>query len=80
MFVIDNPLSHPLLKNLLPSLKSFIHDTSEKVILAFVDLLLKVRGLKTIKVSHGSTPKCLASFLNSDYISPVWEEYHSKES
>ncbi|XP_030855770.1 condensin-2 complex subunit G2 [Strongylocentrotus purpuratus] len=50
MFVIDNPLSHPLLKNLLPSLKSFIHDTSEKVILAFVDLLLKVKGLKTIKV------------------------------
>ncbi|XP_041457703.1 condensin-2 complex subunit G2-like [Lytechinus variegatus] len=50
MFVIDNPLSHPLLKNLLPSLKNFIHDTSEKVIVAFVDLLIKVKGLKTIKV------------------------------
>ncbi|XP_071503358.1 condensin-2 complex subunit G2-like [Diadema antillarum] len=50
IFVVDNPLSHPLLKNLLPSLKHFIHDTSEKVIITLVDLLLKVKGYKTIKV------------------------------
>ncbi|XP_022081754.1 condensin-2 complex subunit G2-like isoform X2 [Acanthaster planci] len=47
--LLDNHLSHPLLKNLLPILKDFIHDTSEKVRVAFVDLLLKVKGLRTIK-------------------------------
>ncbi|XP_038078115.1 condensin-2 complex subunit G2-like isoform X2 [Patiria miniata] len=47
--LLDNHLSHPLLKNFLPILKDFIHDSSEKVRVAFVDLLLKIKGLRTIK-------------------------------
>ncbi|KAJ8036414.1 Condensin-2 complex subunit G2 [Holothuria leucospilota] len=50
-YILDNPLSHPLMKHSLPSLGNFIHDTSEKVIIAFLELLLKVKGIRTIKVS-----------------------------
>ena len=49
-YLLDNHLSHPLLKNLLPGLGDFVHDSSEKVRVAFLDLLLKVKGLRTIKV------------------------------
>ncbi|EDO49585.1 predicted protein [Nematostella vectensis] len=48
-FLVENHLSHPLLKNLLGSLRDLVHDTSEKVRAAFVDLLLLVKGMKAIK-------------------------------
>jgi hypothetical protein len=48
--LIDNPLTHPMLKILLPQMSSCFHDVSEKVRVAFVDLLLKVKMVKALKV------------------------------
>lgn len=47
---MDNRLSHPLLKPLLSNLQDLVHDQSEKVRVAFLDVLLLVKGLKAIKV------------------------------
>lgn len=47
--LLDNKLSHPLLEQLLPSLKYNLHDTSEKVRVAFVDLLLKIKAVRAAK-------------------------------
>ncbi|MEQ2217394.1 hypothetical protein XENOCAPTIV_008326 [Xenoophorus captivus] len=47
--VLDNPLSHPLLEKLLPALKYSLHDTSEKVRTAFLDLLIKVKAVRAAK-------------------------------
>ncbi|XP_064594781.1 condensin-2 complex subunit G2-like isoform X2 [Liolophura sinensis] len=47
--LLDNHLCHPLLKSLLPALKDFIHDTSEKVRLTMLELLLKVKSVRGIK-------------------------------
>ena len=48
--VLDNPLSHSILAELLPLMCTCLCDPSEKVRLAMVDLLLVVKELKTIKV------------------------------
>ncbi|KAL9966949.1 hypothetical protein ACROYT_G025098 [Oculina patagonica] len=48
-FLLDNRLSHPLLKPLLSNLQDLVHDQSEKVRIAFLDVLLLVKGLKAIK-------------------------------
>ncbi|XP_033124191.1 condensin-2 complex subunit G2-like [Anneissia japonica] len=50
--VLDNRLSHGLMKRLLPQLGLLIHDSSEKVRVAFVELMLKVKGVRSIKVSE----------------------------
>ncbi|XP_029192981.2 condensin-2 complex subunit G2-like [Acropora millepora] len=47
--LLDNRLSHPLLKTLLVHLQDLVHDSSEKVRIAFLDVLLFVKGLKAIK-------------------------------
>lgn len=47
--VLDNPLSHPLLEKLLPTVKYSLHDTSEKVRTAFLDLLIKVKAVRAAK-------------------------------
>nr|XP_019943442.1 PREDICTED: condensin-2 complex subunit G2 [Paralichthys olivaceus] len=47
--VLDNALSHPLLEKLLPTLKYSLHDTSEKVRTAFLDMLLKVKAVRAAK-------------------------------
>ncbi|XP_027625867.1 condensin-2 complex subunit G2 [Tupaia chinensis] len=47
--VLDNKLSHPLLEQLLPTLRYSLHDNSEKVRVAFVDLLLKVKAARAAK-------------------------------
>ncbi|XP_078666930.1 condensin-2 complex subunit G2-like isoform X1 [Branchiostoma floridae x Branchiostoma belcheri] len=50
MFVLEQcPLSHPVLKTMLPRLRNNIHDKSEKVRLAFAQLLLKVKSVRAIK-------------------------------
>ncbi|NXL83447.1 CNDG2 protein, partial [Alectura lathami] len=46
---LDNKLSHPLLEQLLPAVKHSLHDNSEKVRVAFVDMLLKVKATKAAK-------------------------------
>lgn len=48
--LVDNHLCHLMLKPILPQLQSHIHDTSEKVRVAMVNLLLKVKGVRAIKV------------------------------
>ncbi|KAB0394998.1 hypothetical protein E2I00_017626, partial [Balaenoptera physalus] len=47
--ILDNKLSHPLLEQLLPALKFCLHDNSEKVRVAFVDMLLKVKAVRAAK-------------------------------
>uniref|UniRef100_A0A8C6UVV3 Non-SMC condensin II complex, subunit G2 n=1 Tax=Neogobius melanostomus TaxID=47308 RepID=A0A8C6UVV3_9GOBI len=47
--VLDNALSHPLLEKLLPNLKHSLHDTSEKVRSAFLDMLIKVKAVRAAK-------------------------------
>jgi len=44
--LLEQPLSHGVLGNLLPLLSNAIHDTSEKVRVAFIQVLCKVKGLK----------------------------------
>uniref|UniRef100_UPI00398EB370 condensin-2 complex subunit G2 isoform X2 n=1 Tax=Pristiophorus japonicus TaxID=55135 RepID=UPI00398EB370 len=46
---LDNRMSHPLLEQLLPGLKNSLHDNSEKVRVAFVDLLLKIKAARAAK-------------------------------
>ncbi|XP_053338290.1 condensin-2 complex subunit G2 [Clarias gariepinus] len=47
--ILDNNMSHPLMEKLLPALKLSLHDTSEKVRVAFVDLLLKIKAVRAAK-------------------------------
>ncbi|XP_016052423.1 PREDICTED: condensin-2 complex subunit G2 isoform X2 [Miniopterus natalensis] len=47
--ILDNKLSHPLLEQLLPTLKYSLHDNSEKVRVAFVEMLLKVKAVRAAK-------------------------------
>ncbi|OCT75511.1 condensin-2 complex subunit G2 isoform X1 [Xenopus laevis] len=47
--LLDNKLSHPLLENMLPALKFCLHDNSEKVRVAFVDMLLKIKAVRAAK-------------------------------
>ncbi|XP_053324049.1 condensin-2 complex subunit G2 [Spea bombifrons] len=47
--LLDNKLSHPLLEQMLPALKNSLHDNSEKVRVAFVDMLLKVKAVRAAK-------------------------------
>uniref|UniRef100_H0X5F2 Condensin-2 complex subunit G2 n=1 Tax=Otolemur garnettii TaxID=30611 RepID=H0X5F2_OTOGA len=47
--VLDNRLSHPLLEQLLPTLGYSLHDNSEKVRVAFVDMLLKIKAVRAAK-------------------------------
>ncbi|GLD54659.1 condensin-2 complex subunit G2 [Lates japonicus] len=47
--VLDNALSHPLLEKLLPTLKHSLHDNSEKVRTAFLDMLIKVKAVRAAK-------------------------------
>ncbi|NXV02076.1 CNDG2 protein, partial [Cettia cetti] len=47
--ILDNKLSHPLLEELLPATKHSLHDNSEKVRVAFVEMLLKVKATKAAK-------------------------------
>ncbi|KFV99029.1 Condensin-2 complex subunit G2, partial [Eurypyga helias] len=48
-FIFENRLSHPLLEQLLPAVKHSLHDNSEKVRVAFVDMLLKIKATKAAK-------------------------------
>ncbi|XP_066241784.1 condensin-2 complex subunit G2 isoform X1 [Saccopteryx leptura] len=47
--LLDNKLSHPLLEQLLPALKYSLHDNSEKVRVAFAEMLLKVKAVRAAK-------------------------------
>ncbi|KAL5010913.1 hypothetical protein ScPMuIL_013218 [Solemya velum] len=64
--LLDNHLCHLLLKPILPELKNFIHDTSEKVRIAMADLLLRVERLRTIKFWNIVSVEHLLARLESD--------------
>ncbi|XP_010784847.1 condensin-2 complex subunit G2-like, partial [Notothenia coriiceps] len=50
IIVLDNSLSHPILEKLLQTLKYSLHDNSEKVRIAFLDMLIKVKAVRAAKV------------------------------
>ena len=50
--MLEAPQTHAVLRALLPSLGNLIHDTSEKVRLGMVRMLLRIKKLKGIKFYH----------------------------
>lgn len=46
--ILDQPLSHIIMGNILPNISNLLHDNAEKVRLGFIELLIKVKGLRTI--------------------------------
>eukprot|EP00004_Rigifila_ramosa_P027830 TRINITY_DN9201_c0_g1_i2.p1 TRINITY_DN9201_c0_g1~~TRINITY_DN9201_c0_g1_i2.p1 ORF type:complete len:1188 (-),score=251.07 TRINITY_DN9201_c0_g1_i2:12-3281(-) len=48
-YILENHLSQPALKTLLPSLGILIHDTAERVRDSLVSLLAKLKGIRLIK-------------------------------
>ncbi|XP_029955614.1 condensin-2 complex subunit G2 isoform X2 [Salarias fasciatus] len=64
--VLDNSLSHPLLEKLLPTLKYSLHDNSEKVRTAFLDMLLKVKAVRAAKFWDVCSMEHLLARLASD--------------
>ncbi|XP_034024077.1 condensin-2 complex subunit G2 [Thalassophryne amazonica] len=49
IIVLDNALSHPVLEKFLPTMKYSLHDNSEKVRAAFLDMLIKVKAVRAAK-------------------------------
>ncbi|XP_063306874.1 condensin-2 complex subunit G2 [Pelobates fuscus] len=47
--ILENSLSHPLLEKLLPAVRLSLHDNSEKVRVAFVNMLLKIKAVRAAK-------------------------------
>ncbi len=43
-------MSHNMLRGVLPAMRNWLHDVVETVRVAFVNLLLRVKRFKTIKV------------------------------
>ncbi|XP_032913613.1 condensin-2 complex subunit G2 [Catharus ustulatus] len=64
--ILDNKLSHPLLEQLLPATKHSLHDNSEKVRVAFVEMLLKVKAAKAAKFWNICPMEHLLSRLEAD--------------
>ncbi|XP_041899679.1 condensin-2 complex subunit G2 isoform X2 [Corvus kubaryi] len=64
--ILENKLSHPLLEHLLPATKHSLHDSSEKVRVAFVDMLLKVKATKAAKFWNICPMEHLLSRLEAD--------------
>ncbi|XP_053790849.1 condensin-2 complex subunit G2 isoform X3 [Vidua chalybeata] len=64
--ILENKLSHPLLEQLLPATKQSLHDSSEKVRVAFVEMLLKVKATKAAKFWNISPMEHLLSRLEAD--------------
>ncbi|NWZ37768.1 CNDG2 protein, partial [Brachypodius atriceps] len=64
--ILDNKLSHPLLEQLLPATKHSLHDNSEKVRVAFVEMLLKVKDTKAAKFWNICPTEHLLSRLEAD--------------
>ena len=50
--LLDNPLTHLFLKPILPQITNAFHDVSEKVRVSMLDLLIKVKTLRAIKVHY----------------------------
>ncbi|CAK4694915.1 unnamed protein product [Aphanomyces euteiches] len=46
--VLDNHLSHPVLKSLLPKLSPYLHDKQESVRAAFCQLLVRIKSIRNM--------------------------------
>jgi len=66
MIILENPDSHALLRPLLPHLKNLIHDNVEKVRLAMVKLLLRVKKIRGIRFYHVVTVEHLKARIASE--------------
>ncbi|XP_029482637.1 condensin-2 complex subunit G2-like isoform X1 [Oncorhynchus nerka] len=64
--VLDNGHSHQLLEQLLPALKNSLHDTSEKVRVAFLNMLLKIKAVRAAKFWKVSSMEHLLARLAVD--------------
>uniref|UniRef100_A0AAY4CKQ6 Condensin-2 complex subunit G2 n=1 Tax=Denticeps clupeoides TaxID=299321 RepID=A0AAY4CKQ6_9TELE len=47
--ILDNNMSHAVMENLLPVLRTSLHDSSEKVRVAFINFLLKIKAVRAAK-------------------------------
>jgi condensin-2 complex subunit G2 len=50
--LLDCPLSHAVLRGILPGLRSALHDVNARVRLGFTQLLLRVRTVRSIRFVH----------------------------
>ncbi|XP_012670672.2 condensin-2 complex subunit G2 [Clupea harengus] len=64
--ILDNNLTHAVLENLLPLLRTSLHDTSEKVRVAFVDMLIKIKAVRATKFWKVSSMEHLLARLERD--------------
>lgn len=69
--LLEQPLSHMVLKGLLPVLANSVHDTSDKVRLAFIQLLIKVKGVRGIHFYHIIPIEHLLLRLTEDVTKPA---------
>ena len=65
--VVDNPLSHAVMAELLPSTKNLLNDESPLVRLAYADFLVKLARVKTIPVGRFIDMGTLFSRLATDH-------------
>eukprot|EP01132_Coremiostelium_polycephalum_P000806 gene806-1002_t len=70
-FLLDSSLSHSTLKILLPQLGNMIHDSSERVRSAFLDLLLYIKDISTIRFFDVVKMDHLLERMVIDYKNPV---------
>ncbi|CAB9497077.1 Condensin-2 complex subunit G2 [Seminavis robusta] len=64
--LLDSPQCHAVLRGLLPSVANLIHDTNKTVRLAAVNLLLKVKSVRSIKYYHVVTSGHLKARLEDE--------------
>ena len=65
-FILDNHLSHPVLRKLLPKLAPLIHDTTRRVRVAFCDLLLSISSIRNIHFNQVVSEEHLLKRLSAD--------------
>ncbi len=64
--LIECPMAHPLLAVVLPKLAPQLYDTSSRVRIAFVELLLSLRGVKNLQWSAIVTSNKLLDVMAAD--------------
>ena len=69
--LLEQPLAHGVLKSLLPILANSIHDTSERVRVAFIQILCKVKQIRGLTFYSIVTVENLLARLEDDRDRPV---------
>jgi len=64
--MLENPRTHLFMKNVLPRLTNCLHDVNEGVRSAMVDLLIAVKGIRTIQFWNICSPDHIFSRLEID--------------